>query len=199
MKSMQNFWRIILLIFTIFWSIYLGIDIAHHNTKEIIIDVIQLVLWVVFLIFANHMSTRMEIDDARHEDLMKDLKSKSGELLDNLKKLKTEAEEEVEHEIRLTKALEQASREVTKDRKSALRPSEFAAVEKRFHELTGDHYVQLESSKGDPRPTATISSKPFDTPKKKTTIKKPVVKDPAIKKAVASTPARKIVTTKKGK
>ena len=125
--------------------------------------------------------------------IAKGMKEAVEGLVDILEKAKADHE----HDERLEDALEKATAEVKKGSKTPLTTRQYAAVEKRFHEITGDHYIKLERA-ANGKADVTFSSEPFTKPAtKKAPVKKPVARKVAEVK-VPPVPAKK-VTTKKGK
>lgn len=117
------------------------------------------------------------------------MKEAMGGLTDLLEKIKADHE----HDERLEKALEKATAEVKKGSTSPLTTRQYAAIEKRFHEITGDHYIKLSRAQNG-KADVTFSDQPFA----KAPARKPATKKAPVKKSVAKPTAKKPVT-KKGK
>ena len=176
---------------TLFYSFWLGIDVQRGDTKEAIADGILLAFWLFALVFFAVMYRQERKFDREFQQSKRKLDEAMGELLGKLK-------EDIDHDRRLHDALEQAHHEVSGER--VAKPSEYKKIEARFHELTGDHYLQLTKSVNG-KPDVTISDTPFKAPAtKKAPVKKPV--KPAARKVaevkVPAVPAKK-VTVKKEK
>jgi len=157
----------------LFYSFFLGADITRGDTKEAIVDAVLLGFWLFALVFFIAMNRTTDKLDRELEESSAKLDSAMDDLLGHLK-------EEAERKARVHDAMHAALESIGEDRPP--KPSEFKKVQDVFHEKSGGLYLQLTATKGDKRPAAKVSDKPFKT---KSARKKPV--------------AKKTVTTKKGK
>lgn len=165
------------LLLTIFYAFWLGADINAGDTKEAIADGILLAFWLFAFVFFGAMTAFENKAERELEESSRKLDKAMGELLSKLKA-------DHDHDARLEDALEQATAEIKKGSTSPLKPSQYPAIEKRFHELTGDHYLKLEKA-ANGKADVTISDVPFQKPARK-------------KPATKTTPVKKTVTKKKG-
>lgn len=142
--------------------------------------VLEITAGVFLALIAKHGLDALVAQSAQRAAERRKIETLGGAMDGFVDKLK----EEVDREHLVQKALRDATLE-TGDRPP--KPSEFKKIEARFHELTGGkYYLKLSSVKGEKRPGAEVSDKPFKTtPAKKAPVKKPV--------------AKKKVTAKKGK
>lgn len=148
----------LVLLLTIFYAYWLGVDVQAGNTKEAIADGILLVFWLFAFVFFMVMHAQERKMDREFEESRKKLDGAMDDLMGTIKK-------DIDHRAKIEKAMHDALEVIGADRPP--KPSEFKKVEDRFHELTGDHYLKLTVEKGDKRPSAEVSDEPFTTPVKK--------------------------------
>lgn len=159
-------WAIMILALVVFTSMFVGMDLADGDWQGAIINGILLAFWVFAAVWYHAMALRERNIDLEFEKSKNDFEKTMDDMLGSIKK-------DIDHRMKIEKAMAQAIDVIGADRPP--KPSEFKKVEDRFHEITGDHYLKLSVEKGDKRPSAEVSDKPFPVVKK-TPARKPAVK-----------------------
>lgn len=181
-------------VLVIFWAFYLGTDSANGDSKAAIFDAIMLVFWGFFLVAWHVMALREIKLDAEHDNLMKEIKNKTDDLLkDILGEAKKHSvfphvhseEPETPEDQKLTATLMSIIKDISGKEQPNVK--QCVEVKKRFIAATG-HDIIIE-----PNPLG-LSVKIGKQPLAK---KAPTRKAP-VRKPVAKAPTKKPVT-KKGK
>ena len=180
-------WGVLMLSLVILESILVGLALRAGQWDNAIFAILFLAFWVFAVVWFHIMALREREGDVELRHQKEEMKKNVDKLLAEMLKGFDEAHG---HDKALEDALDQATQEIKKGNRTPLKPSEYAKVEKRFHEITGDHYIKLTQNKNG-KADVTISDTPFTKPTtKKAPVKKPVVK---------AAPVTKKPVTKKGK
>lgn len=186
-KTLNTVWGSLILLFVIFWAFFLGLDSAHNEVKQSILDGIMLAFWIFFLIFWYFSALRDQKRDIEFERDMDDIKKKGDDLLKDILK-EAERHATVPHihaahpgdpiETRLNSTLLDIVKEVSGEKEPNAR--QIATIKSRFTKLTG-HDIKI--TKDEIGLDVKISKQPLA---KKAPVKKPAA-------------TKKPVTEKKGK
>lgn len=163
----------------LFFVFNLGIDAAKSDGKEAVVDGVQALFWLFAFVLFSKMNRETDKIDRELEESHRKLDDAMEGLMKTLK-------EGEAHNSRVHHAMHLALESIGEDRPP--KPSEFKKVQDVFHKESNGLYLKLTAVKGDKRPKAEVSDKPFVQPApKKAPVKKPVVA------------TKKTVTAKKGK
>lgn len=152
-------WAIMILALVVFTSMFVGMDLADGDWQGAIINGILLAFWVFADVWYHAMALRERKIDHEFEESTKKLDNAMDELLGHLK-------EDMDRKQRVHDAMHASLESIGGDRPPRPpKPSEFKKVQDVFHEKSG-LYLQLTATKGDKRPAAKVSDKPFPVVKK---------------------------------
>lgn len=163
-------WAIMILALVVFTSMFVGMDLADGDWQGAIINGILLAFWVFAAVWYHAMALRERKIDLEFEASTKKLDDAMDELMGHLK-------EDMDRKQRVHDAMHAALESIGEDRPP--KPSEFKKVQDVFHEKSG-LYLQLTATKGDKRPAAKVSDKPFPS------VKKAPARKPAVKKGASN-------------